>query len=90
MKKATPENKYQALKGVIHFQNNDTVNENKSDKGFKVRHLIKMINTSFQQFGIFQEFLSVDETIVKYYGHHSLKHSFMGSRSDLEQIMGSL
>ena len=34
-----------------------------TDRGFKVRPLINMLNESFQKFGIFQEKLAVDERL---------------------------
>jgi hypothetical protein len=46
-------NKYKKLKGMIHFQDNDLVNENKHDQGLKIRPLMEIINVAFQQFGIF-------------------------------------
>ncbi|XP_049779384.1 piggyBac transposable element-derived protein 2-like [Schistocerca cancellata] len=65
---AMSRNKYQKLKTLLHFQDNDLAIENKHDRGFKIRSLLKMINESFQKFGIFEENLSIDEMIVKYYG----------------------
>jgi DNA excision repair protein ERCC-6 len=78
VKKAMSRNKYKKLKSMIRFQDNDLVNENKYDRGFKIRPLMEMINFAFQQFGIFEEFLTVDEMIVKYYGHNSLKQFIRG------------
>ncbi|XP_049832931.1 piggyBac transposable element-derived protein 2-like [Schistocerca gregaria] len=73
IKKAMTMNKYQKLKTLLHFQDNDLANENKHDRRFKIRPLLKIINESFQNFGIFEENLSIDEMIVKYYGQRGLK-----------------
>ena len=45
----------------------------KSDRAFKIRKLIMHINHSFQKFGIFDKFLSVDEIMIRYYGYHFFK-----------------
>lgn len=78
VKQAMPRNTFLKLKKIIHFCNNDLANDNKTDKGFKIRPLIQLINKYFQQFGIFEEFLAVDEMIVKYYGHNNLKQFIKG------------
>ena len=56
----------------------DLANDNRHDRGFKMRPLISMINAYFQQFGIFCENLSIDEMIVKHYGYHTLKQFIRG------------
>ena len=43
-----------------------------------MRPLLDIINKSFQQFGIFQSKLAIDEMIVRYYGHNSLKQFIRG------------
>lgn len=80
VKKCMSRNRYLKIKRYIHFNDNDLVqnNNNKNDKGFKVRPLITMINESFQQFGIFVKDLSIDEMIVKYFGRHGLKQFIRG------------
>ena len=78
IKKAMSRNRYQLLKSVVHFCNNEEANNHKDDKGFKIRSLLSMITKSFQQFGVFEECISVDEMIVKYYGHNCLKQFLRG------------
>ncbi|XP_049813951.1 piggyBac transposable element-derived protein 3-like [Schistocerca nitens] len=73
IKTAMSRNKYQKLKTLLHFQDNDLANENKHNRGFRIRPLLKMINESFKKFGIFEENLSIDKLIVKYYGRSGLK-----------------
>ena len=43
------------------------------DEGFKIRPLITMFQKSFRKFRIYEENLAVDEIILRYYGHNSLK-----------------
>lgn len=47
--------------------------QNRKNKGFKVRQIFDMIQANFNQFGMFEIDLSIDEIIVKYYGNHFLK-----------------
>ena len=58
---------------MIHFQDNSKTGQYKDDKAFKVRPLIDKINAKFQQWGVYEKYLSVDEMIICYYGHHGLK-----------------
>lgn len=73
LKKGMSRNRFQFLKSIIHFCNNDEASSNKADKGFKIRSLISLISNSYQRFGIFEENLSVDEMMIRYYGHNTLK-----------------
>ena len=63
---------YATLKAMIQFQHNSKAGQWKGDKTFKVR-LIDKINAKFQQWEVFEKYLSVDEMISRYYGHHELK-----------------
>ena len=78
IQRAMSRNRYQLVKGLIHFCNNEDAKDNTHDKGFKIRSLLSLAKESFQQFGIFEEFISVDEMIVKYYGRNSLKQFMRG------------
>ncbi|XP_066959283.1 piggyBac transposable element-derived protein 2-like [Macrobrachium rosenbergii] len=73
VKKAMSRNKFQVLKSVVHFCDNADAENNKGDKGFKVRSLISKLQKPFIQYGVFEECISVDEMMVKYDGHNSLK-----------------
>lgn len=44
----------------------------------KLRPSIKKLNEKFAQWGIFQQKLSIDEAMVKYFGHYSSKQYFAG------------
>ena len=70
---AMSRNRFHHLKSMIHFCNNEEWEDNKADRGYKVRPLMQMLQRNFRKFGIFEKDLSVDEMIVKYYGHNSLK-----------------
>lgn len=48
------------------------------DKCFKIRPLIEQINEKFSQYCVFSENLSIDEMMVKYFGHHGLKQFIRG------------
>ncbi|XP_076047359.1 uncharacterized protein LOC143028888 [Oratosquilla oratoria] len=78
IQRAMSRNRYQLVKSLIHFCNNEDTKDNTHDKGFKIRSLLSLAKESFQQFGIFEEFISVDEMMVKYYGRNSLKQFMRG------------
>ena len=78
VKSAISKSKLQDIKSILHFCDNNEAENNKNDKGFKVRNLITAAQRSFMKFGIFEKYLAVDEMIVKYYGHHALKQFIRG------------
>ena len=78
IKNAMTRNRFQQLKSIIHFCNNEEFENNKSDKGYKIRVLIQLMQKSFKKFGVFETDLSVDEMIIKYYGHNALKQFMRG------------
>ena len=80
VKTAMVRNRFQILKSIIYFCDNSDCEKNNKDRGFKVRPLMSMIQDSFIKFGVFEECLAVDEMIVRYYGHNSLKQ-FIKSKS---------
>lgn len=69
-------NRFQQIKKYIHFADNS--NLQKSDKMSKLRPLMDTLNTNFRQWGIFHQNLSVDEAMIKYFGHHSSKQFIKG------------
>lgn len=73
VKEAMSKKTYIELKRYLHFQDNSAAASNNHDKGFKVRPLINLVNKKFQQFGVFEKDLSIDEMMVKYFGHHPIK-----------------
>ena len=77
VRQAMTRSEYLKIKSYLHVQDNNKQKESK-DRGFKVRPLIEMINKSFQQYGIFESKLAIDEMIVRYYGHNSLKQFIRG------------
>uniref|UniRef100_A0A0L8IF49 PiggyBac transposable element-derived protein domain-containing protein n=1 Tax=Octopus bimaculoides TaxID=37653 RepID=A0A0L8IF49_OCTBM len=73
VKNAMSRSRFQEMKSILHFCDINEAENNKNDRGFKVRKLIAAAQKSFMKFGIFEEHLAVDEMIVKCYGHHTLK-----------------
>ena len=57
-------NAYLTLKSVFHFQDNSKAQENKDDKAFKIEPLMNLLNKNFQQWGIFEKYLSNDCVIL--------------------------
>lgn len=68
--------KFRLIKRYIHVS--DSENLEKGDKMAKIRPLLRLVNSSLQQFGIFSENLSVDEQMVPYFGRHSCKMFIKG------------
>lgn len=73
-----PKNRYMKLKSSLHFVDNSLVAQNCNDRAFKIRPLIESLNRNFIKFGVFARQLSIDEMIVRYYGHHGLKQFIRG------------
>nr|CAH7746200.1 unnamed protein product [Callosobruchus chinensis] len=73
---AMSRNRYYQIKKYLHFADNSNLDKN--DKLYKVRPLMMMLNKNFQQWGIFYSDLSIDEAMVKYFGHHSAKQFIRG------------
>lgn len=69
-------NRFTEIKKSIHLADNATLD--KIDKMYKIRPLMNLLNNKFQQWGIFHERLSIDEAMVKYFGHHSAKQFIRG------------
>ena len=61
MKNAMSRNRFQTLRSLVHFTNDAEAENNKNDKGFKIRPLITMVQISFLKFGIFEEFEENDK-----------------------------
>lgn len=70
-------NRFEEIKRFLHVANNDDADTN--DKLYKIRPILDATNKNLQQFGIFSKYLSIDEEMVPYFGHHSAK-MFMRSK----------
>lgn len=73
---AMSRNRFQEIKKYLHLADNTQIDKN--DKMYKVRPLMNKLNKNFQQFGIFHKDLSIDEAMIKYFGHHSSKQFIRG------------
>ena len=63
-------NRFRSLKAYFHAADNQNLSDTKMAK---VEPLYNMLNDKFQQFGILHERLSIDESMVPYFGQHSCK-----------------
>ena len=70
-------NRYHEIKIYLHFADNQKLTER--DKMSKISFLRNMLNFNLVQFGIFYKLLSVDESMVPYFGCHSAK-MFIGRK----------
>lgn len=76
IRKAMSKNKFKKIKKYLHFNDNDQIDN--SDRYFKVRPLFDLLNETLLQFGIFEEQLTIDERMVKYFGRHGMKMYMKG------------
>ncbi|KAB0805150.1 hypothetical protein PPYR_02120, partial [Photinus pyralis] len=73
---AISRNRFQEIKRYLHFADNSGIERN--DKMYKVRPIMNILNNKFRQWGILHQNLSIDEAMVKYFGHHSAKQFIRG------------
>lgn len=74
--KSMSRKRYYEIKKYLHF--NDNLRLDRNDRYFKVRPLYNLLNEGLQQFGVFSEFLSIDERMVRYFGKHGCKMYIKG------------
>ena len=68
--KTMPRNKFLAIKKYLHAADNQKLD---GSKMAKVKPLYNILNKKMQQFGILHYKLSIDESMVPYFGRHSCK-----------------
>jgi hypothetical protein len=69
-------NRFEEVKRYIHFADNTKLDLN--DKMAKVRPLQTLLCVKFCQFGYMHEKLSIDESMVRYFGSHPSKQFIRG------------
>lgn len=67
---------YRNMKQKLHLRDNSQIDT--TDKLYKVRPYLSLLNRKFQQFGIFSHDLSIDEQMIPYRGKHSSKMFLKG------------
>ena len=74
-------NRYLEIKRYLHINDNSQLQDipaEERDKLFKIRPLIDQLNENILRYDVFSEDLSIDEQMVRYYGHHYLKQFIRG------------
>ncbi|GFY75307.1 piggyBac transposable element-derived protein 1 [Trichonephila inaurata madagascariensis] len=71
-------NRYLEIKSMIHFADNNESKSQANDRAFKIQKLITEMNANFQKWGIFDKYLSINEMMIRYYGHHYFKQYIKG------------
>lgn len=69
-------NRFEKLLKHLHFNNN--IQNNNNDKLFKLRPVIDALNRNFVEHGGLEEHLSIDESMIPYYGKHYAKQYIKG------------
>lgn len=72
-----PRTTFLDIKRFLHFADNNAI-VGTTDRMYKVRPLMHLLNKKFQQHGVFHRNLSIDESMVKYFGHHPCKQFIRG------------
>ena len=67
--------RFQHIKSYLHAADNQNLAETKMAK---VEPLYQLLNEKFQRYGIFHENLSIDESMVPYFGRHLCKQFIPG------------
>ena len=70
---AMTRDRFQTILSNLHINDNTKMDRNKRDKIFKIRPLIEHLNKQFIKYGRMNEYLSVDESIIRFKGRSSLK-----------------
>ncbi|KAJ8913981.1 hypothetical protein NQ315_008973 [Exocentrus adspersus] len=68
--------KFEAI--LKHFHLNDNSKLDTTDRLYKLRPLIIKLNANFRKFGGLEENLSIDESMIPYYGKHYAKQYIKG------------
>ena len=69
-------NRFQSIKQYLHFADNAALEQ--GNKVAKVQPLYTSLNEQLVEWGVFDELLSVDESMVPYFGKHSSKMYIKG------------
>nr|XP_026496431.1 piggyBac transposable element-derived protein 2-like [Vanessa tameamea] len=75
--RSMPRQRFRDIKKNLHFVNNDEAS-NTRDKMFKIRPLADILINKFLQWGVMHDNISIDESMVKYFGHHPAKQFIRG------------
>ena len=72
--------KFTKIKKYVHLCDNNSLSrvDKRNDHLFKVRNYVNLMNKNFQKFGYFSKYLSIEEQMITYYGHHSSKMFIKG------------
>ncbi|CAB3231969.1 unnamed protein product [Arctia plantaginis] len=74
--KSMRRNRFEEISRYFHVADNTALPEN--DKMAKVRPLIDMLNAKFLQYAPIEKQISIDESMVPYYGRHGCKQHIKG------------
>jgi len=72
--------RFQAVKRYFHVTDNSQLKQ--GNKVAKIKPIYDALNRNLTQFGVFHEHLSIDESMVPYFGRHSCK-MFIRDRAQL-------
>ena len=76
VRQAMSRNRFLAIKRYLHFADNQALEQ--GNKVAKIKPLYDSLNTQIIKWGVFHEPISIDESMVPYYGRHSAKMFIKG------------
>lgn len=74
--KSMRRNRFEEIFRYLHVADNSNLQPN--DKMAKVRPLFDMLNEKFLQYAIIEKDISIDESMIPYYGRHGCKQHIKG------------
>ncbi|XP_031352039.1 piggyBac transposable element-derived protein 3-like [Photinus pyralis] len=69
-------NRFETILRHLHFNDNSSITP--EDKLYKLRPIIDHLNTTFKKHGGLEEQISIDESMIPYYGKHYAKQYIKG------------
>ncbi len=69
-------NRFEAILHAIHMNDNSKIDQN--DRLYKLRPFIELIENRFLEHAPAEEYLSIDESMIPYYGRHYAKQFIRG------------
>jgi hypothetical protein len=76
VQQAISRNRFLEIKKYLHVADNSKLDT--SDKLTKIRPLLSLLNKNFSQFGVFTDCISIDESMIPYFGKFGIKMFIRG------------
>ena len=78
IKRTMTKNRFLELKRFLHFADNTVMPEDCTDRYYKIRPLINLLNENFMTVAFLHNKFSIDEKMIEYFGRNKLKQYIRG------------